>query len=1497
MLKTLLAGIILLIGGTSAMAQSLIVVEDGESGATGNWQVFDTTPDGYAINNNSEGQNSYISFTSNNQQNGFMLGNTSAAAPGLDLADITAASFRLRATRSFTVAFVVETDQGLRYLRYSHSSNTVPQGGSSVVSVGLGRSSYNGYWHPYSRNLQADLDAAQPGNTIIKVHGVQVRGSIDLDDVVLFNADQLTTAPLAIAGADVQVSLGDNVQLDGSQSSDADDQIALWRWTDDKHTVLGNTAALSLPADFVGRSDITLTVTDNSGASHSDIVRVSVVAPNDRVTIVEDAEQGDTANWRISDKTPAGYTLDNVSEDGNRFISLKGSDRLNSFITGNRTANAAALGIENQNSVSWRMRTDSPFTVYFGMDTTEGFRYVYYTHYALSSAAAAGSHVRAGLGTLAYDGEWHFFNKDLLAELQLVQPGNQIISINSMLIRGSTDIDDVTFYSTTDAPPVGADLPGTPELLAPDADAALSAESIDAFTWQSVEGAVSYEFELSTTAEGFDQPLFSATIAATSCTDSLCTQTVELPATSSGAYDWRVRTVSDDGESMWATRSLDLLLARPATPVNVSPAVGVDINEGATVEFVWQFDPIVEIYDYHVFDRTTSTQLDFVYGLLPADVCDGELCRFSAEVTLPIAANHAWRIRAGNASGRSDWSRSIFTMVEIVADPPAAPELELPLAQATLEGGTSHSFSWLKSEGASSYALQLVLASAPTDALYSQSVADSACGADSCSLSVVPDLPAANDYQWQVNASNAAGASDFTARIFSLNAPSTTRPATPVNVSPAVAADLVQNSEVEFVWQRDPDAFTYEFHLFDNVAKTTTPYVVGLLANQVCADDGLCRLTQTVTQPVSTYHAWRVRGRNSIGPSGWSRSIFSIVDSAVIPDPGNAAPVPAYIIAGFDEDAIGSAPFTVSVDPSASADDEGIVSYRWVFGDNSQPLENTDASVVEHTYTEPGDFTLELEVTDAQGLTANMQRQVTVSEAPILVDATDAARLLAQATFGATLADIEQVQSIGLNNWIDRQFTLQGDSHLAYVQQHSNGSGRSPRHEIWWKSAVDGEDQLRQRVAFALSQLFVVSDSGYTLANAQYGITGYYQMLLDNAFGNYRDLLEKVTLHPVMGIYLSMLQNGKGDPEASTRPDENYAREVLQLFTIGLHRLNQDGSTDGSPVFSQDQVEAFSRVFTGWNYADAGRWDRPLFTRADMINPMLPFEEYHDTDQKTLLNGEVLPAGLSAREDLERALDNIFNHPNVGPFVVKQLIMRLVTSNPSRQYVSDIAGVFNNDGTGTRGNLAAVIKAILVHNEARVIPDVAAYGKLREPVLRLSHLWRTFGVLPGLQSSAARDEYNTVSPQLMDLEVDTGQAPLKSPSVFNFFQPGFSPVGVVADRDLNAPEFELFTESNELATSNRIGRQIQQYSVASISDAGHPVSFLDFTYEVSLASDVETLLDHLNLVLLSDSMGPALRDLLTSHLQALADTPAGHLARVRDAITLIVASPDYLVQM
>jgi len=402
--------------------------------------------------------------------------------------------------------------------------------------------------------------------------------------------------------------------------------------------------------------------------------------------------------------------------------------------------------------------------------------------------------------------------------------------------------------------------------------------------------------------------------------------------------------------------------------------------------------------------------------------------------------------------------------------------------------------------------------------------------------------------------------------------------------------------------------------------------------------------------------------------------------------------------------------------------------------------------------------------------------------------------------------------------------------------------------------------------------------------------------LRKNAFGNYRTLLEDVTKSPVMGLYLSTLQNAKGDASGSTRADENYGREVLQLFSIGTHGLNLDGTSTGEPAFTQAHVEEFARVFTGWNYKNADVWNKQLATGEDKVSPMEPFEDYHDTGSKTLLGGVVSPAGLSAEADLDFALDNIANHPNVGPFISKQLIQRLVTSNPSPAYVRRVATQFNDNGNGERGDLAAVVRTILTDPEARTDNRPAHFGKLREPVIRLSHMWRAFSVSPG-DGNSDRGEYNTASPNFSNLEIATGQAVLRSPSVFNFFGPDFSAIGPVADNDLVAPEFEIMTDTNEIATTNRIAEQLYRFFATSDDQFATVQSYLNFDTELALAGDTDTLLDHLNTLLLAGSMSDALRIPLREHMNSLPDTESGRSFRVRDAVFLIFTSPDYLVQL
>ena len=413
-----------------------------------------------------------------------------------------------------------------------------------------------------------------------------------------------------------------------------------------------------------------------------------------------------------------------------------------------------------------------------------------------------------------------------------------------------------------------------------------------------------------------------------------------------------------------------------------------------------------------------------------------------------------------------------------------------------------------------------------------------------------------------------------------------------------------------------------------------------------------------------------------------------------------------------------------------------------------------------------------------------------------------AARLLNQATYGATYDDIEYLAQLGEQAWLNEQFNKPVELHLPlllpYVE-HEDFS-RAFRIAAWWHRALYAEDQLRQRVAFALSEIFVTSENNAILFDSPAAMTNYYDLLLSHAFGNYRDLLEAVTLSPVMGAYLSMLGNEKPDTERNIRPDENYAREVMQLFTIGLVELNLDGTTkldqSGNAIatYDQDDIKGFAHVFTGWHFNGTTfdtwwKW-RENF---NLIDPMTPVEYFHDTGEKQLLGNTVLAAGQTAEEDLEQALDVLFNHKNVAPFISKQLIQRLVTSNPTPAYVERVASAFENNGLGVRGDMQAVIQAILMDDEARhghtQMPQ--DFGKYREPLIVNAHMWRAFPL-----------HFYTELINFGWPDYFFAQAPLASPSVFNFFRPDYGPSDLKAEHQLYAPELQIVTESSLTRSNN-----------------------------------------------------------------------------------------------
>lgn len=498
----------------------------------------------------------------------------------------------------------------------------------------------------------------------------------------------------------------------------------------------------------------------------------------------------------------------------------------------------------------------------------------------------------------------------------------------------------------------------------------------------------------------------------------------------------------------------------------------------------------------------------------------------------------------------------------------------------------------------------------------------------------------------------------------------------------------------------------------------------------------------------------------------------------------------------------------------------------------------------------------------------------------------EAHRLLRQATFGPTPEDAEEVQALGVEAWIDRQLVIPASLQLPYMDglpmPENNFQGQVNRLDAWFRYAINGEDQLRQRVAFALSEIMVVSEQG-VLANAPNGLAYYYDLLAQNAFGNFRDLMEAVTLSPAMGRYLSMLGNQKPDEALNIRPDENYAREMLQLFTIGLVQLNPDGTTirdaEGQPLptFDQATIEGFAHVFTGWTFANSVTFDRPSF---NYRQPMQPFEEFHATGPKTLLNSVALPAGQTARQDLEDALDNIFAHENVAPFISRQLIQRLVSANPSPGYVERVASVFNDDGTGTKGNLAAVVKTILLDSEARQPAQTETAGKLTEPLLRLIAVWRAF------DAKAASGRYLFPRP-----ENSFAQAPLRAPSVFNFFSPFYSPVGEISDLGLVSPEMQITNETTTASVNSYLAFAIFVNNSSATNPAEDAI-LIDIVLASGLSSDPEALVDFVANLLLG---GEISSDLRQEAIAMVNRWPIG-TGRAVEAIYTIASSPEFAVQ-
>ena len=517
----------------------------------------------------------------------------------------------------------------------------------------------------------------------------------------------------------------------------------------------------------------------------------------------------------------------------------------------------------------------------------------------------------------------------------------------------------------------------------------------------------------------------------------------------------------------------------------------------------------------------------------------------------------------------------------------------------------------------------------------------------------------------------------------------------------------------------------------------------------------------------------------------------------------------------------------------------------------------------------------------------------TVANAQVQASLQSAARLLDQATFGPTLTDIQHVQTVGLQGYLNEQFALPATTEpdIATPPPTLCASNTIPCQQAeWWQAAITAPDQLRQRVAFAMSEMFVISSNS---VNAR-AVTPYQNILLNDAFGNFYTMMKDVTLSPGMGAYLNMLNSAK--PTGTQIANENYARELMQLFTIGLVMLNQDGTpqldASGNPIptYTEAQVQAFARVYTGWTYATATGGVPTSFPNntANYDSPMAAVESQHDMAAKTLLNGTTLPAGQSSSQDLTGALTNIFNHQNVGPFVCRQLIQHLVTSNPSPAYVARISAVFANDVTGIRGNMKAVVQAILLDPEARAGDTNPSFdgGHLREPMLYMTNIIRGLGfTFLGAGAGTGPEYYYTLG----NYSTLLSEKPYASGSVFNFFPPNY----VIPGSTTNAPEFSIENTASAILrltlADNIVYNRISDFSVdlSATSALGIMASATG-----NATTDSTNLVNALGNIFMHGQMPAQMQTDIVNHVATLSNIPE----RVRVATYLVITSSPYKVE-
>jgi uncharacterized protein (DUF1800 family) len=509
----------------------------------------------------------------------------------------------------------------------------------------------------------------------------------------------------------------------------------------------------------------------------------------------------------------------------------------------------------------------------------------------------------------------------------------------------------------------------------------------------------------------------------------------------------------------------------------------------------------------------------------------------------------------------------------------------------------------------------------------------------------------------------------------------------------------------------------------------------------------------------------------------------------------------------------------------------------------------------------------------------------------------EAVRFLAQSSFGADPDLIEVVRTLGIGGWLDQQLNPVTQTMTSTDLLVNNGPVNAGTYpwmwtRSWWRAAMTAPDQVRLRMGYALSQILVISAAGIDAIRGTPQVQAdYYDILLQHALGNYRNLLEDVTYSTQMGVYLSHIQNRKSDPAIGRFPDENFAREIMQLFTIGLWELNPDGSRklNGTglpiPTYDNNTIMGMAKVFTGFGFGGPNATD--FFSSVGIpqwVHPMKMWDDQHEPGEKSIIGGVVIPAGQTGAADIDSALDALCAHPNIGPFIGRLLIQRFTSSNPSPAYIRRVAAAWDDNGAGTRGDMKSVLDAVLMDPEART-PEARgdASGMIREPYLRIVALMRAFKA----RNSRTPPTFPVVC---SSFPTWLGQQPLWAPSVFNFYLPDHRPAGELRDRGLFSPEMEIASTDRLINTENFIQRVIDR-GMDPFTTAAADVLFCDFSHAQSISANAGALVDYLDSLLTWGSLSATTRQAVITAVQSQATAEL----KVEAAVHLIVESPDFVV--